>query len=645
MRAKIALFSPVLMTVCLIGCEKDDGETSVPSDTYTETACEDADSDGYCVEQGDCDDGNAEIHPNRVEECNGIDDNCNSVVDEGLADADGDGTCDERDTEECDGVDNDGDGEVDEGFDLNSNGTPDCEEDEVCDGVDNDGDGDIDEGYDNDGDGYTECGASGDGSDGDCDDAASDVNPGETEDTADAKDNDCDELIDESGWAEGSLVITEIMNNPSMVGDPEGEWFEVYNASGSAVYLNGLTLADSQGGMTTLESGSPVQLAAGEYAVAGPNADSATNGGVSVDITYSGLGLSNESDDLQIWVFDAVMGTVDEPLMIDQVSWDDGATFPDPEGSSMALQPGQEDIALNDDGVNWCATTSMWGAGTDMGSPGVANADCDTFDKDGDGFSAADGDCNDGDTSVYPGAPETDPTVDNDCDGDVEAGPTASGSEGSASNSEQCGLVYLDGSASSDPDGDTSLSYSWELVSAPSGSSLTSADISNADAVEASFVPDLDGVYTFSLTVTDSGGAMSEPATVDITVAARSSNSTPTADAGEGSSSTSYATCTPLDYGSSYECDACDDQTYTLDGTASADADGDSLTYKWSVASGSGSIADATAATAELLVGGPTPTYGGTEVNTVLVSLTVTDCMGAASDADTITYTYSCTGQ
>ncbi len=43
-------------------------------------------SGGYtALLSGDCDDGNAAIHPNAVETCNGKDDNCNGATDEGLA--------------------------------------------------------------------------------------------------------------------------------------------------------------------------------------------------------------------------------------------------------------------------------------------------------------------------------------------------------------------------------------------------------------------------------------------------------------------------------------------------------------------------------------------------------------------------------
>ncbi|MFM7051019.1 MAG: putative metal-binding motif-containing protein, partial [Planctomycetota bacterium] len=54
---------------------------------------------GSVTSAGDCDDGNASINPSRSETCNGIDDNCNSSIDEGVqtafyADADNDGAGD-----------------------------------------------------------------------------------------------------------------------------------------------------------------------------------------------------------------------------------------------------------------------------------------------------------------------------------------------------------------------------------------------------------------------------------------------------------------------------------------------------------------------------------------------------------------------
>ena len=59
--------------------------------------------------------------------------------------------------------------------------------------------------------------------------------------------------------------------------------------------------------------------------------------------------------------------------------------------------------------------------------------------------------------------------------------------------------VYLDGSGSSDSDGDA-LSYTWSFVSKPSGST-SSLDYNQAEA--SNFIPDLDGSYVLSLVVND----------------------------------------------------------------------------------------------------------------------------------------------
>ncbi len=58
----------------------------------------DDDGDGYSENEGDCDDGNADVHPDATEECNGIDDNCDGQVDEG---------CDDDDTADDDTADDD----------------------------------------------------------------------------------------------------------------------------------------------------------------------------------------------------------------------------------------------------------------------------------------------------------------------------------------------------------------------------------------------------------------------------------------------------------------------------------------------------------------------------------------------------------
>ncbi len=86
----------------------------------------------------------------------------------------------------------------------------------------------------------------------------------------------------------------------------------------------------------------------------------------------------------------------------------------------------------------------------------------------------------------------------------ANAGPDQTVSTGTA--------VSLDGSGSSDPDGDT-LKYYWS-IERPEGSSAVF--FSNVNLPTAQFTPDIDGIYTLTLIVND-GKVNSEPDTVVIT--------------------------------------------------------------------------------------------------------------------------------
>lgn len=71
-----------------------------------------------------------------------------------------------------------------------------------------------------------------------------------------------------------------------------------------------------------------------------------------------------------------------------------------------------------------------------------------------------------------------------------------------------CGqVVQLDGSASSDPDGDA-ITYAWGAYSLPAGSA---AELNDDSVIAPSFTTDVDGAYTYSLIVSD-GLAESSPA-------------------------------------------------------------------------------------------------------------------------------------
>lgn len=176
----------------------------------------------YCpdlgAELGDCNDADASLHPEAPEICDGVDNNCDGSIDEGLEvfnfypDPDGDG-CGFSDplimpvvgcaAPAPDWVPNDDD--CDEGDPSVCLGA-----EEICDGMDNDCDGSVDEDgvstyfADADGDDFGDPANSimgcepGDGyvpNAGDCDDTDPLVHPG-AEEACDGIDNDCDGEMD-----------------------------------------------------------------------------------------------------------------------------------------------------------------------------------------------------------------------------------------------------------------------------------------------------------------------------------------------------------------------------------------------------------------------------------------------------------------
>lgn len=632
-------FVPCALALALAGCPgKDTGPSdttddsdSTIDDTYTPPV--DGDGDGVTSADGDCDDSDPSVYTGRVEDCDGKDNNCNDLIDEGLPDTDGDRTADCLDVEDCDGVDNDGDGQVDEDFaDSDGDGVADCVGTESCDGVDNDGDGQIDEGYDLDGDGYTQCGT--DASPADCDDHDPSANPGQTEVESDGVDNDCDGIADEGSWRAGDLVVTEVMNNPGNVPDPDGEWIELYNASTRTLTVNGLTILTNDNNHQ-ITSTSSLSFAPGEFIVLGSNDNAASNGDVVLDYQYAGVSLSNDSDELSI-----IAGAT----TVDTVVWDDGATMPDPQGATIGTDHGIYSASLNDNAAIWCAATDPWGfTNGDKGSPGTANEYCSNIDHDGDGYTPDMGDCDDGDATIYPGAFESDPSIDHDCDGVAEQAPLADARVIGTSHLS-CSSITLDGSGSFDPQG-TAITYDWSLTSAPSGSIRTTSDITTTTDSQPTFNPDIPGDYTFSLTVND-GGADSLPSSVTVTVTPRAGNTDPIASAGADQTGSGSANCDAISYGASWDCDTCTSSSYTLNATGSTDPDGDTMLYAWVVTSGStyGSLSASSGSTTTLTVSGVAPTAASTSTTeTVDITLTATDCMGG-SDSDILSVTYTCTG-
>lgn len=223
-RAALAFDLGDYVSVAEVALVANDCTNGVPS-AY------DVDGDGFSTCGGDCDDHDHAVNPGANEGLigDGVDQDCDGVIDQGTDRHDDDddgltelaGDCNDSDStvnpqviEDCDnnegactnGRDDDCDGQIDYGsadgdFDGYSEVGLDCDDadparfpgaQELADGKDNDCDGSIDEGTtnsDDDGDGKTEA-------QGDCDDTDAAVAPGKAE-VPDFKDNDCDGSIDD----------------------------------------------------------------------------------------------------------------------------------------------------------------------------------------------------------------------------------------------------------------------------------------------------------------------------------------------------------------------------------------------------------------------------------------------------------------
>ena len=369
------------------------------------------------------------------------------------------------------GTDHDGDGftlrqgDCDDTDDSIYPGAPD-----VQDSVDNDCDGTIDEGApdtDDDGDGFADI-------DGDCDDGDASVYPGAPEEANDV-DDDCDHLVDEGtdnhdddgdGYSENE---GDCNDSSSAVSPSAPETLDGVDNNCNGVEDEGTAGYDDDGdGFTELEGDCNDDLSGG--------GDTAFPGGVeAVD------GLDNDCD-----------GLVDEDFLADL------------DGDGWSVLAGD-----CDDENQYSFTGGVeFADGEDNDCDGAIDEDVDTVDDDGDGLSEADGDCDDTNAAVSPSEAEvldTPVDIDNDCDGFVFSNPpfaVATSSYASGTTIDICTTVDLDATGSWDPDADP-LVYYWYFAHQPINSLLENGDIVGWNTASASFEPDVPGLWTVSLIVSD----------------------------------------------------------------------------------------------------------------------------------------------
>ena len=167
-----------------------------------------------------------------------------------------------------------------------------------------------------------------------------------------------------SFYQPGAVVINEVMQNPLAVIDENGEWLELYNPNNFTVNLRGWVLTDDGTDSHTISPDADLLLAPGAYLVMGRTTDTGLNGGAQVDYAYgTEYTLGNGDDEVVL-----LAGLYE----IDRINYDNGATFPDPNGYSMELISTNLDNFL---GANWqtALASATFGTG-DRGTPGAANS-------------------------------------------------------------------------------------------------------------------------------------------------------------------------------------------------------------------------------------------------------------------------------
>ncbi len=158
-----------------------------------------------------------------------------------------------------------------------------------------------------------------------------------------------------------SVVINEIMNDPVMVSDSYGEWFELHNTGEESIDLNGWVIRDSGTNSHLLSGKNELILLPGTYYVLGREGDPSLNGGYSPNYVYDNFTLSNGEDEI------ILVDPTGE--LVDSIAYG-GSGWPQGSGQSLEFIEGSPDNSV---GEAWALSTEPYGDG-DMGTPGEENS-------------------------------------------------------------------------------------------------------------------------------------------------------------------------------------------------------------------------------------------------------------------------------
>jgi hypothetical protein len=163
--------------------------------------------------------------------------------------------------------------------------------------------------------------------------------------------------------APGNVILTEIMTNPYMVTDANGEWFELFNPGTASVDLSGCEVSTAnETTVSPIPAGTVIYP--GEYRVFAASGDSSLNGGLPLAIAMP-MVLGNSNGDA-IYVNCAGVSVI---------SFDYRGSYPACLVNGASCQLSLTSYGGANAVTDWCTSTTVFGQG-DQGTPGAANRTC-----------------------------------------------------------------------------------------------------------------------------------------------------------------------------------------------------------------------------------------------------------------------------
>jgi hypothetical protein len=155
-------------------------------------------------------------------------------------------------------------------------------------------------------------------------------------------------------------IIQEVMASPVSVPDPQGEWFEIYNADSLAVDIEGWTI-ESGDSSHVINSGGPLVIQPNDIVVLARDAAALALEGFDVFYEYgSDITLGLGVDDIKLRNGGALE---------DSVAWDTGSGWPGEAGASIQWLGEGDNSAPG----GWQAGGGPTFGSGDGGTPGEAN--------------------------------------------------------------------------------------------------------------------------------------------------------------------------------------------------------------------------------------------------------------------------------